>query len=137
MSTKVRQFSFLGIFDTCDVMYYWFISLLPPTVLDSLNFTNMFWSADTYILCPFYTLILCLKPNFSCPCIFETWRCKVRQLTTFLSGNIPNVQFPKRQLPKLKVRPSEAVQAAIGGRALRIEQDKARQTFKVTHSGST
>ena len=27
---------FLDIFDTCDVMYNWSISLLPPIVLDNL-----------------------------------------------------------------------------------------------------
>ena len=37
----------------------------------------------------------------------------------FPSGNFPNVQFPKRQLPKGQVRPSEAPQATMGGRALR------------------
>ena len=35
MSTNVRQFRFV-IFDTCDVVYNWFISLLPPIVLDNL-----------------------------------------------------------------------------------------------------
>ena len=38
----------------------------------------------------------------------------------FPCGNFPNVQFPKRQLPKSQVRPSDAPQAAIGGRALRL-----------------
>ena len=33
----------------------------------------------------------------------------------FLSGNIPNVHFPNRQLPKGQFRPSEALQAAMGG----------------------
>ena len=30
------NFIFLVIFDTCDVMYNWSISLLPPVVLDNL-----------------------------------------------------------------------------------------------------
>ena len=38
----------------------------------------------------------------------------------FPSGNFPNVQFLRRQLPKGYVRPSEAPQAAIGGRAMRL-----------------
>ena len=29
---------FLVIFDTCDVVYNWFISLLPSIVLDNLNY---------------------------------------------------------------------------------------------------
>ena len=33
MSTN---FVFLDMFDTCDVMYIWSISLLPPIVLDNL-----------------------------------------------------------------------------------------------------
>ena len=37
MSTIMREnFVFLAIFDTCDVMFNWFISLLPPIVLDDL-----------------------------------------------------------------------------------------------------
>ena len=36
MSTNVRKFFFLVIFDTCDVVYNWSISLLPPIVLDNL-----------------------------------------------------------------------------------------------------
>ena len=36
MSTNVRTFAFLVIFDTCDVVYNWLISLLPPIVLDYL-----------------------------------------------------------------------------------------------------
>ena len=36
MSTNVRKFVFFVIFDTCDVVYNWFISLLPPIVLDNL-----------------------------------------------------------------------------------------------------
>ena len=34
------NFVFLVIFDTCDVVYKWFISLLPPIVLDNL-FDNL------------------------------------------------------------------------------------------------
>ena len=34
------NFVFLVIFDTCDVMYNWFISLLPPIVLVNLFGTN-------------------------------------------------------------------------------------------------
>ena len=35
--TNVRKFRvFLVIFDTCDVVYNWFISLLPPILLDNL-----------------------------------------------------------------------------------------------------
>jgi len=36
MLTKVRNFVFLVIFDTCDVMYHLPVSLLPPIVLDNL-----------------------------------------------------------------------------------------------------
>ena len=36
MLTKVRNFVFLVIFDTCDVMYHFSVSLLPPIVLDNL-----------------------------------------------------------------------------------------------------
>ena len=36
MSTNVRKLCFLVIFDTCDVLYNWSISLLPPIVLDNL-----------------------------------------------------------------------------------------------------
>ena len=36
MSTNVRKFRFLVIFDTCDVVYNWLISLLPPIALDNL-----------------------------------------------------------------------------------------------------
>ena len=32
----MTNFVFLVIFDTCDVMYNWSISLLPPIVLDNL-----------------------------------------------------------------------------------------------------
>ena len=36
---------FLVIFDTCDVMYNFSISLLPPTVLDDLfELTEIHWS---------------------------------------------------------------------------------------------
>ena len=35
--TNVRKFRvFLVIFGTCDVVYNWFISLLPPILLDNL-----------------------------------------------------------------------------------------------------
>ena len=38
MSTNVIQdsFVFLVIFDTCDVMYNWLITLLPPIILDNV-----------------------------------------------------------------------------------------------------
>ena len=36
MSTNVRNIVFLVIFDTCDVMNNWSISLLPSIVLDNL-----------------------------------------------------------------------------------------------------
>ena len=36
MSTNVRKLCFLVIFDTCDVLYNWSISLLPPIVLNNL-----------------------------------------------------------------------------------------------------
>ena len=40
MSTDVRKFRFpCYIFDTCDVVYNWFISLLPPIVIDNLSGT--------------------------------------------------------------------------------------------------
>ena len=49
------NFVFLFIFDTCDVVYKWFISLLPPIELDnlfeptgpSIN-PNLFWSKYDY-----------------------------------------------------------------------------------------
>ena len=71
------------------------------------------------------------------------FRRATSQVTIYKSGNFPNVQFPKRQLPNGQVRPSEAPQAAMrtkrcdqeglgwpsdaagesqGGRALRSEQ---------------
>ena len=37
MSTNDNDnFVFLVVFDTCDVVYNWFISLLPPIVLKNL-----------------------------------------------------------------------------------------------------
>ena len=45
MSTNVRKF--LVIFDTCDVVYNWFISLLPPIVLDNLFHPHPFWIGST------------------------------------------------------------------------------------------
>ena len=36
LTTNVRKFFFLVIFDTCDVVYNWTISLLPPILLDNL-----------------------------------------------------------------------------------------------------
>ena len=36
LSTDVKNFVFLVIFDTCDVSYNLLISLLPPIVLDNL-----------------------------------------------------------------------------------------------------
>ena len=36
MTTNERNLVFLVIFDTCDVMHNWSISLLPPIVLDNL-----------------------------------------------------------------------------------------------------
>ena len=36
MSTNASKFVFLVIFDTCDVVYNWSISLLLPIVLDNL-----------------------------------------------------------------------------------------------------
>ena len=36
MSTNGENIVFLVIFDTCDVVYNWFISMLPPIVLDNL-----------------------------------------------------------------------------------------------------
>ena len=38
--TNVRSFNFPVIFDTCDVVYNWSISLLPPIVLDNLFVTT-------------------------------------------------------------------------------------------------
>ena len=40
MSTNVENIVFLVIFDTCDVVYNWVISLLPPIVLDNLFGTH-------------------------------------------------------------------------------------------------
>ena len=53
MSTNVRKF--LVIFDTCDVAYNWFISLLPPNVLDNL-FATVKIKTYCYIYCK-YTYI--------------------------------------------------------------------------------
>ena len=36
ISTNVKKFLFFVLFDTCDVVYDWFISLLPPIVLNNL-----------------------------------------------------------------------------------------------------
>ena len=36
MSTNVKNFVFVVIFDTCDVVYNWSISLLPPIVQEIL-----------------------------------------------------------------------------------------------------
>ena len=41
-----ENFVFLVMFDTCDVMYNWFISLLPPVVLDNLFGLNLFYIKD-------------------------------------------------------------------------------------------
>ena len=38
----------------------------------------------------------------------------------FFKGDFPNVQFLNRQLPKGRVRPSEAPKAAMGG----VREDK-------------
>ena len=43
MPSNVRKFVFLGIFNTCDVVYNWFISLLPPNVLNNLFDQNLFF----------------------------------------------------------------------------------------------
>ena len=40
MSTNVRNFVFLVIFDTCDVVYDWFISQLRTIALDDLFGNN-------------------------------------------------------------------------------------------------
>ena len=61
------------------------------------------------------------------PSPLESWghkyQCQVLSERHFPKGdfpsiNFPNVQFLKRQLPKGQVRPSEAPQAAMEGRAL-------------------
>ena len=39
----------LVIFDTCDVMYNWFISMLPPIVLD--NLFEIYNNFDIVFLC--------------------------------------------------------------------------------------
>ena len=41
--------SSLVIFDTCDVMYDWSISLLPPIVLDNLFAVNQKWNVHISI----------------------------------------------------------------------------------------
>ena len=41
MSTYVKNFVFLVIFDTCDVVYNLSVSLLPPIVLDNLFDKNL------------------------------------------------------------------------------------------------
>ena len=48
MSTNVRQFRFLVIFDTCDVMYNWFISLLYLIIYNLGNLYSAF-SQKLYI----------------------------------------------------------------------------------------
>ena len=48
MSTNVRKFRFPFIFDTCDVVYNWSISLLPPIV-----FYNLFDLDRCYSCCLF------------------------------------------------------------------------------------
>ena len=40
-----ENFVFLAIYDTCDVVYNWSISLLPPIVLDNL-FAQDKWGSD-------------------------------------------------------------------------------------------
>ena len=40
MSKDVTKFRFLVIFDSCDVMYNWSISLVPPIVLNNLYVHN-------------------------------------------------------------------------------------------------
>ena len=53
-----ENFVFLVIFDTYDVVYNWFISLLPPIVLDKLfglyessyNMYLLFIKKDTFLL---------------------------------------------------------------------------------------
>ena len=42
MSTNGKKVVFLVIFDTCDVMYNWSVSLLPPIVIDNLFAWHMF-----------------------------------------------------------------------------------------------
>ena len=39
----LENFVFLVIYDTCDVVYNWSISLLPPIVLDNLFGYPWFW----------------------------------------------------------------------------------------------
>ena len=84
--------------------------------------TRLMWNSQT-------TLKPCLK-------VFDSVmkyckRCKVlsrrhfpkgdsQVRDSFPSGNFPTVQFPKRKLSKGQVRPSEAPQDAMGGRALRL-----------------
>jgi len=46
-----ENFAFLVIFDTCDVVYNWFISLLPPIVLDNLFGVNMFFPKICCTIC--------------------------------------------------------------------------------------
>ncbi len=49
-----------------------------------------------------------------------TSQVTISQVAIFQMYNFQNVQSPKRQLPKGWLRPSEAPQAAIGGRAMRL-----------------
>ena len=56
MSNNVRikmslNFVFLVIFDTCDVVYNWSISLLPPIVLDNLfGYNQIYVQAVVYLM---------------------------------------------------------------------------------------
>ena len=53
MSTNLRKKNFLVIFDTCDVVYNWSISLLPPIVFDNLFALNQL---EVYPVCKFLVI---------------------------------------------------------------------------------
>ena len=58
-----QNFVFLVIFDTCDVVYNLFISLLPPIVLD-----NLFGLKDIVVIVrAFYRRSLEITTNFKWP----------------------------------------------------------------------
>ena len=66
MSTNVKKFLFSSlyvIFDTCDVMYNLSISLLPPIVLDNLQYKHL----DLYLV----TSAASLKAILSDPAFIE------------------------------------------------------------------
>ena len=81
VNKKWENFVFLVLFDTCDVVYDWFVSLLPPIVLD-----NLFGSLE--VQHPF--IILCLENYFHKNLFFRD-SCQLPP--TFLLTNMPLSPF--------------------------------------------